>query len=193
MRCKTTDKWYVGQSVDIHKRWHRAYKLMQCKRQRKIYNALLKYGYDDFEKIILEECPKELFKSKETYWIEKYECVASGYNLAPGGEGGCRPIGIPCSEETKRKISIANKGTKWTDEMRQRASEQRKGKPKPTGFGNKLRKALTGIPLTEERKRNISLARQGDVWSDERKKAWSIARTGIKRGQYKKSTLQALE
>lgn len=193
LRNTHNGKWYVGVSCDIHKRWLKGYERLQCKGQKKIYNALVKYGYHAFEKVILEECEKRLFKERETYWISKYNSVNQGYNLAPGGEGGNRPIGIPCSEETKRKIGEANRGRKHTIEARKKMSVAQKGKPKPAGFGDMIRKALTGVPLTEDRRKNISLARQGDVWSDERKKARSIAQTGKKRGPYKKSTLQALE
>jgi group I intron endonuclease len=181
LRNKTTNKWYIGCSINIHKRWITAYKRISCKGQKKIYSALQKYGYDDFDKVILEECPQETFKSRETYWIEKYNSVQDGYNLAPGGEGGYRPIGIPCSEETKLKIGKANKGKKWTDEMKQAASVQRKGKLKSDEWKKSIAEALRGTPLTEERKANISKSLKGKPrWTDEDKTKMSENRAGNK-------------
>jgi hypothetical protein len=79
--------------------------------------------------------------------------LEKGYNLAPGGEGGFRPLGIPCSADTKRKISLANKGKKHSEACKKLMSLNRKGTPKPEGFGNIISHALTGKKLTEERKK----------------------------------------
>ena len=57
----------------------------------------------------------------------------------------------PMSEETKQKISSANKNRVLSEETKNRMSLARKGKP--TG-----RKGLPGKPLSEETKRKISLA-----------------------------------
>lgn len=114
LRNKITGKWYVGQSIDIHRRWHLGYELLHCKEQVKIYRALLKYGYDGFDKIILEECDTVdwILDYRETYWIRMLGSIKNGYNLKEGGCGG------RLSEETKNKISRARTGKKWTDEQR---------------------------------------------------------------------------
>lgn len=186
------EKWYIGCSIDVEKRWHKGYYLMQCKKQKKIYNALLKYGYDGFEKVILEECSREFFEKKETYWVAKYDSVKTGYNLAPGGEGGFRPIGIPCSEETKKKIGNANRGRKHTDEAKLLMSIAGKGKPKPEGFGETLSKAIMGHTMSEETKNKIRESNK-KAWTDERRKRWgefmSKSMLGKTRGPYKKVTL----
>ena len=179
LRCKITNQWYIGVSINIIKRWHTGYELLQCKKQFKIYRAIFKYGYQNFEKTILETCDKSDFKSKETLWITKYDAVHNGYNLAPGGEGGFRPIGIPYSEETKRKISLANTGHRHSEETKALFSKMRKGKSKPNGFGKKITEALTGVPLTEERKQNISFSKKGiSIWSEKDKENMSKNRTG---------------
>lgn len=56
-----------------------------------IKEALNKYGKDNFERIILEECNsiEELSKAEQK-WIEHYDAVNSDefYNLSEGGRGG---------------------------------------------------------------------------------------------------------
>lgn len=88
LKNKTTGKWYVGYSKNIFKRWLK-YKKHSCRKQHKIFAALVKYGYDDFEKVILEECSTrpEVWVPREKYWIQRLNCVADGYNLTPGGDG----------------------------------------------------------------------------------------------------------
>lgn len=66
----------------------------------------------------------------------------------------------PCSEETKRKISISNKGKarvgrSLTEEQKRHLSEVRKGKP------NYKRR---GIKYTEEQKKHVSEGRRGQRW-----------------------------
>ena len=76
------------------------------------YKAIQKYGWDNFEHIILEN---NLFQKeaeeKEIYYIKKYKSYNPnyGYNVSKGGRVN---NGVVCSEETKKKISIANKGKK---------------------------------------------------------------------------------
>jgi len=51
--------------------------------------AIKKYGIDNFEKIILDECfNKEELNEKEIFWIDKKQTIKSGYNLTKGGTGG---------------------------------------------------------------------------------------------------------
>ena len=68
-----------------------------------IYAALKKYGYDAFEKIVLEECSNDrsTWGPLETKWIKYYDSIEHGYNIAEGGIGGATRRGLPCSEETK--------------------------------------------------------------------------------------------
>jgi group I intron endonuclease len=75
-------RWYVGQSKDIEHRWNRHYKHLHCKTQPKIYRALKRYGYDNFEKVILEECPIELLNEREAYWATVKNSIEKGYNCA---------------------------------------------------------------------------------------------------------------
>lgn len=100
LKNKTNGKWYVGQSVrSIADRWS-SYKNLQCDSQPKLFNAIVKYGYDNFEKIILEECEAEqsILDSREDYWIRYHNSVENGYNCRYGGANGS------FSDEAKQKV-----------------------------------------------------------------------------------------
>ena len=100
LRNKTNGKWYVGQSKrSIHSRWVEYKNVHRNKGQVKLYKALRKYGYDGFEKIILEECLPEqaILDAREDYWIRFYDSVENGYNCRYGGSNGTM------SDEVKRK------------------------------------------------------------------------------------------
>ena len=66
-----TNKPYIGQSINIKKRFGQ-YKRFDCKNQNKLYNSLVKYGWDAHKKDILEECSIEQLNERETYWKQYY-------------------------------------------------------------------------------------------------------------------------
>ena len=191
------EKWYIGSAYrkgGIISRWNEYKATRNCKGQKKLHPALLKYGYDGFEKVILEECPKELIDKleiikwldkREEHWISHYDSFKSGYNCTKGGGVRGAHTGFRHSEETKKKLADAQRGRKHTEEFKKAASDRFKGIPFTPDHKEKIANALRGVPLTDERKKNISASLVGQVWSDERRKQWSIARTGIKRGHYK--------
>ena len=109
--------------------------------------AVKKYGIDAFEVSVVEECNNEKeLNEREIYWIEKFNCkYPNGYNLTDGGEGCTGFIHsaetrakisethrgrekAPCSEETRKKISVSNKGHSVTAETRAKISAARIGK-----------------------------------------------------------------
>jgi len=161
---------YVGQSTNIEKRWNH-YRSLDCKDQQKIYNSFVKYGVCSHIFLIIEECDVSDLNERERYWQEYYDVVKKGLN--------CKMVftneksGFLC-EETKKKISKANKGRSnrknynHSEETKRKISEANKGK-KATGFlGNH----------SEETKRKISEANKGRIVSDEHKLKLSLAAIG---------------
>lgn len=76
----------------------------------KFSRALKKYSQEDFIWKQIDECKTrdyEDLKEMEVAWINYYDSYNIGYNSTLGGEG---TIGIICSEETKKKLSIAKIG-----------------------------------------------------------------------------------
>lgn len=86
---KKTGQKYVGGSVDIDYRMYlHEHSPNDCSY---IDNAIQKYGFDNFEWIILEELPKDwdIIGEREKYWIEFYNTFKNKkhYNLTEGGGG----------------------------------------------------------------------------------------------------------
>ena len=116
-------------------------------------NAIKKYGWDNFEHIILfDGLTKDEACQKEKELIKLYNSTDSkyGYNIAIGGDVNCGyhlseeekkylseinlgekhpQYGTHRREETKQKISVARKGMVFSEEHRKHLSEAKKGKP----------------------------------------------------------------
>lgn len=82
---------------------------------------------------------------RERFWIKKENTlIPNGYNIHPGGEGGCtkesaakgvatkKSHGYHHSEETRRKMSIVAKGRQKSEEHKKHLSENHKTKCKKT-------------------------------------------------------------
>ena len=84
-------KIYVGKTVknNIQERWKehlKDYKKSRCEK-RPLYDAMNKYGPENFSIKELEECSLEELNDKEIYWIEKLDSFRYGYNATAGGDG----------------------------------------------------------------------------------------------------------
>ena len=88
-------KKYIGQSIDIEKRWsvHIAFsKSNNIKYKNKLHLAMEKEGIENFSFSILEECSQEELDEKEKYWINFYNSIQEGYNNTDGGISGFRNL-----------------------------------------------------------------------------------------------------
>ena len=79
-------KIYIGQSIEIEKRWQ---KHLNANDNFLIHKAIKKYGKENFQFSIIEECDASLLNNKECYWIEFYNSlIPNGYNMVQGGSNG---------------------------------------------------------------------------------------------------------
>lgn len=80
-------KIYIGQSIDIEKRWstHRTELKYNNHHNIHLQSAWNKYGEDNFEFSVLEECNFDQLNQREIYWISKLNSYKDGYNLTSGG------------------------------------------------------------------------------------------------------------
>ena len=164
-----SNKVYIGQSIDIERRF-RHYKRLSCKDQVKIYNSFLKYGVNAHIFEVLELCDTEDLNNRERHYQDLYDSVANGLNLlyvkSEHFNGGH-------SEESKKKISNSKKGKTFTDEhkykiglsnSRRVISAETKEKHRLNGLGKKaspetkekLRQNRLGYIHSEETKDKIS-------------------------------------
>lgn len=178
LRNTITNKWYVGQSIDIYKRWDKAYRRRHCKSQRKIYNALKKYGYESFDKVVIEECERVdwILDYREMYWIQYYNAIERGYNITNGGTPSTRftTTGWKHSPETIARIKVLRM--------------QRPSRPRSAETRQKIRMALIGLKRSDTTKRKCRAANVGKTLSDVHREKISAALkgrfTGTKNSHY---------
>ena len=92
-RNKINGKVYIGQTHNLDRRWHPSSYIGSPY----FYYAIQKYGWDNFEHIILEDnLTSEEADKLEIEYIAKYDSTNSqfGYNLSEGGNRKCVLIGI---------------------------------------------------------------------------------------------------
>lgn len=139
---KIDGKCYIGKSINIPKRWkeHRALLRNGNHYNKHLQNAWDCHGEASFRFKVLEYANPNELADLEIAYISEYDAFGeNGYNFTMGGEGGL--LGMPKSEETRRKISEANKGRPHTPEEKAQLS-----------------KALKGRGFTEEHKKRIGEA-----------------------------------
>lgn len=80
---------YIGQSVDISRRWKDHAKCglgIDTPPGNKLYKSMFEDGLENFSFELLEECPKEQLNEKEMYWISMYQSDKFGYNIQIGNK-----------------------------------------------------------------------------------------------------------
>lgn len=87
-----TNKSYIGQSINIEKRWYEHKYKAECVEDRSynsiLHNSMRKYGIEHFILEVLEECTIEELDTKEQFWIQQLNTISPyGYNILQGGQG----------------------------------------------------------------------------------------------------------
>ena len=104
-------KVYIGQSIDIQKRFKNYKGLQNCKGQIKLRNSFLKYGTNVHVFEIIEECTIDLLNTRERYWQEFYNCISkNGLNCILTQTKDCKKV---TSAETKINMSNACCSRLW--------------------------------------------------------------------------------
>jgi group I intron endonuclease len=128
-----TGKIYIGCTIDWKRRFSE-YRRLSMVGQKKLYNSLKKYGYENHVFEIIEEYDETMLHEREIYYINYYNCITEGLNIRLGNRNG------RLTEETKQKISESlkgrpvtwethgSKGYKYTDEQKQKMRKPRVNK-----------------------------------------------------------------
>lgn len=160
-----------------------------------LQSAIAKYGKENFiRRTIMElNSQDEAYELEELIVDDLLLADPNCYNLIKGGRGGHVEgytqtpwnKGIPRTEETKRKLSEANKGkTPWMKGKTH--SESAKNRMSEANKGNKH---WVGKTHSEESKAKMSKARLGRVISDEWKDNISKATKGKKKSEETKTRM----
>lgn len=121
-----SNKIYVGQSIDLQKRFKDYQKYNKTGCQVKLKASFKKYGSEKHIFEIIEECPVELLNERERHWQDYYSVLNErGLN--------CKLTSIKdksgqLRQEVKEKISKSLTGQKRTDEQKRNMSNSQKGK-----------------------------------------------------------------
>jgi group I intron endonuclease len=144
-KCKP-ERIYIGSAVDISDRWRCHLKDLRKSKHhsKKLQRHYDKYGESDLIFSLITGCEKEELLSKEQWFIDIYNPYFNGSKIA----GSC--LGMIRSEESRKKMSLAQKNHKTSDETRKKLSEilignqRRKGKPSSIETNLKESKRLIG-------------------------------------------------
>ncbi len=164
-----TGRKYVGQSIDIHKRWREH---SRSKSGGILAHAISKYGWISFSAEIVQICSPDDLDNMEIHVIHQHNCISpNGFNLATGGghslhhaesiaKMSLSQTGVMHSEETKAKISKSCKA-RMTDEERMHLSETLKGRPRNPDAVAKTAAAHAGMKRSEATKAKMAAAKLG--------------------------------
>ena len=138
------NKIYIGKTTNnLEYRWKEHIKDSKYNTNNKFYNAINKYGAENFTPSVIEDnIDNELLNDKECYYIELFDSFKNGYNSTLGGEGNtkinhkevmvlweegydCSQIGqkLNCSYIAIMYITMANGIT--SEQRRERSAQHR--------------------------------------------------------------------
>ena len=207
---KINGKVYIGQTChnNLNRRWRNG---EGYKHNSLFYNAIKKYGWNNFEHEILENnLSLEQANVLEVEFIKEYKSNNSlyGYNITSGGQNYVMAestkeklsaifTGRKHSEETKKKMSKSHIGKKHAEEEKRKISEAQKGE-KGNNYGKKMSEetkrkiseSSKGKEKSLETREKLSMVNKGKRMSDKTKKILSEQRKGI---PLKESTKEKLK
>lgn len=122
---KINGKMYIGKANNLYRRIYEemnGFKNGKHQNLKKLFNAIQKYGINNFQVIKLLESPKEYLNKIEKLLIEYYDTKNNGYNCTAGGEGTNGHIVTKNQiEKQKEKLKIY-----WTEERKNEWSKKMK-------------------------------------------------------------------
>lgn len=136
-RNKINGKVYIGQTIqEPKKRWKNGKAYKSC---FAFNNAIEKYGWNNFDHIILEqgEMTYDVANQKEQYYINKYNSINPkfGYNIVAGGSNGISPNAEPAAiqwmkDHSEFGLARAQDMLKWQKEHPEEALKMRQANQK---------------------------------------------------------------
>lgn len=168
-------KTYIGSSVNVEKRINQHLRALRRgdHPNSHMQASWVRHQESDFTSAILEEVvDSTLLLMVEQRWLDQlFEKAPRNliYNLSPTAGN---TLGKPCSEETRRKISEANKGrlpVPLTEETRTKLSRANKGR-KHTPEARKNMGRRKGCVIPDDVRQKMSLGSTRKVSMEERER-----------------------
>ena len=213
--CLVNGKVYIGQTIHWQDKSYLGSGVALCE-------AVKKYGRSKFKRKILKVCyNQKQLDAWEMIMIRKYNSTdkSIGYNILTGTAnnfGSINPSKIPevkekirkssigrkLSEETKKKISLANKGqknhmfgkhmSKQNKEMISKMAKNRLKKPENNPMFGKKHSDETKQLIREKNKGlfGIKNSNYGNRWTDEQKQKLSDKKKGVKMSEKTKDKMR---
>lgn len=167
---------YIGQAVDITRRFKEYKNINKSKLQIKLHRSFNKYGIENHIFEIIEKCDTSLLNDKERYYQDYYNVLQEGLNctLVKSTDNSGE-----LSQETKDKIGLANKGNFHSEETRAKMGLKNLGKKASEETRRKMSEYMTGRKLPKEWCESISKGNKGKKKSAEAVEKMRISKTGI--------------
>jgi len=163
---KINGQVYIGKTISslADRRQQHIY-FIGRNRNTYFHNAMKAHGIDNFEWSILAEtdCESKL-NALEKFYITMYRKMGSVYNLTDGGEGSS---GRVISEETRKKMSEAQKGKKG----------------KPVSEENRRKRAEVARNMSEEQRKIIAECNRNRIHTEESRRKTSERFKGKKHSE----------
>ena len=150
-----TNKLYIGSAVKLSARQSGHLSKLNSDKHpnRYLQRSFNKYGKDYFVFKVVEYCETKDLIEREQFWINQFDFDTQLYNLNPTAGS---QLGTKRSEETKKRISEAQRGRVLSEEHRNKISEAKKGR----GFSEEIRKKMSerckGRVQSEETRKKLS-------------------------------------
>jgi group I intron endonuclease len=145
-----TGKVYIGQSVDIEKRW----------RTHQKARPITQFHYRIVHQLL--DVDVEALDTLERFYIRMLDCLTpKGLNRTKGGQG----MFGHCDTATRAKLSAANKGKTRAVEHGNKLSAALKGKPLTAETRAKLSAANKGKTHSDETREKMSASLKGRLHS----------------------------
>lgn len=105
---KISGRFYIGKSNNIERRFseHKSPNEWVRNPNKNMYLDMIRYGLNNFEFEIIEECSEKDLNERERYWIDKLDAYWGdlGYNGTEGGDGHSPGTGHPNHKLTENDI-----------------------------------------------------------------------------------------
>ena len=186
----TNGKCYIGSAgTSFHTRrlGHLSELRRGCHGNEHLQHSFNKYGESAFEFALLEEVVSErgLLIEREQWWLDN---TTHDYNIQLIAES---PLGVPMSDEAKKKLSRAITGRKLPESQKRNISKALKGIKRSDEFKEKLRQANLGKKHTKEAREKIGRIWRGKKLSPEHRAKIAKGNTGRVQSEECKAKISA--